>query len=159
MSANEEKSIQERYVPQNQCFGCGPANPKGLRIRSFPTGENGMLVCEWQPQDYHQAFGGVLNGGIIGALLDCHSNWTAAYHLMQRDHLDEPPPTVTAKFEVVLIRPTPLDQPVRLEAWPVSDDGPKVLTDASLIVGNKVTATCTGTFVAVGPGHPAYHSR
>ena len=25
---------------------------------------------------------GVLNGGIIGALLDCHSNWTAAHHLM-----------------------------------------------------------------------------
>ena len=24
----------------------------------------------------------MLNGGIVGALLDCHSNWAAAYHLM-----------------------------------------------------------------------------
>jgi hypothetical protein len=32
----------------------------------------------------YEAFEGVLNGGIIGTLLDCHCNWTAAYHLMKR---------------------------------------------------------------------------
>ena len=30
------------------------------------------------PEPHHLAFEGVLNGGICGALLDCHSNWTAA---------------------------------------------------------------------------------
>jgi hypothetical protein len=29
-----------------------------------------------------------VDGGIIGALLDCHSNWTATYFLMKRDVLD-----------------------------------------------------------------------
>ena len=28
-----EPSVQERYAPQSICFGCGPANDKGLRIR------------------------------------------------------------------------------------------------------------------------------
>ena len=73
--------VQERYAPRNHCFGCGPANPKGLRIRSFEDGEG--LAAEWTPEPHHEAFDGMLNGGIIGALLDCHSNWAAALHLMK----------------------------------------------------------------------------
>ena len=56
------KSIQEAYAPDNRCFGCGPANDKGLRIRSFEEGD--QLVAEWSPQPHHQAFDGILNGGI-----------------------------------------------------------------------------------------------
>ena len=33
-------SVQERFAPQNICFGCGPANDKGLRIRSFEEGDH-----------------------------------------------------------------------------------------------------------------------
>src|SRR5207247_7555394 len=91
---NSMKSVQELYAPQNRCFGCGPANDKGLRIRSFPEGDE--LVCEWRPQPYHQAFEGILNGGICGALLDCHSNWAATMHLMRRSGTDTPLCTVTA---------------------------------------------------------------
>jgi hypothetical protein len=46
----------------------------------------------------HEAFPSVLSGGIIGALLDCHSNWTAAWTLMRRSGADAPPATVTASF-------------------------------------------------------------
>ena len=28
------QSVQDRYAPNNHCFGCGPANPKGLRVKS-----------------------------------------------------------------------------------------------------------------------------
>src|SRR6185436_13594350 len=73
-------SLQERYAPGNACFGCGPANPQGLHVRSFVEGDE--CVAEWTPQPHHEAFPGMLNGGIIGALLDCHANWTAAAHLM-----------------------------------------------------------------------------
>jgi len=75
------KSLQETYAPDNACFGCGPSNDKGLRIRSFPDGDR--VVCRWTPEPHHEAFPGVLNGGIIGAILDCHCNWTAAWHLMR----------------------------------------------------------------------------
>jgi len=155
----ETKSLQERYAPQNQCFGCGPANEQGLRIRSFPGADtaSGELVCDWHPQDHHLAFGKVLNGGIIGTLLDCHSNWTATWHLMQRDGLSGPPCTVTLEFHVRFKRPTPLDQPLRLTARVVSSENDRVGTEATLSSDGKVTATCTGTFVAVKPGHPAYY--
>jgi acyl-coenzyme A thioesterase PaaI-like protein len=75
---SERKSLQETYAPRSICYGCGPANPQGLHIRSFPEGD--VLVAEWTPQPHHQAFPGALNGGIIGTLLDCHCNWAAAYH-------------------------------------------------------------------------------
>jgi acyl-coenzyme A thioesterase PaaI-like protein len=150
-----EQSLQERYAPNNGCFGCGPKNSSGLRIRSFPDGDD--VVCEWTPQPHHEAFPGVLNGGIIGALLDCHSNWTAIWHLMRTRNLNEAPSCVTANFAVKLLRPTPSDGPVKLRARAVAVDGDKVTVEATLEARGKICDTCTGTFVAVGPGHPAYH--
>lgn len=150
-----EKSVQETFAPDNRCFGCGPANDKGLRIRSIERGDE--LVCEWRPEPHHLAFDHVLNGGICGALLDCHSNWTAALHLMKTSGADAPPCTVTADFHVVLKRPTPMDGTVHLRARVVESGDDRAVVEATIEAGGKVTATCLGTFVAVKEGHPAYH--
>ena len=150
-----EQSLQERYAPQMACFGCGPANPQGLRIRSFVRGDE--VVAEWQPETYQEAFPGMLSGGIIGTLLDCHSNWTAAYHLMQRNGLATPPCTVTADYAVKLLRPTPTDDKVQLVATVIESQADRAIVEAKLIAHDKICATCRGTFVAVKPGHPAYH--
>ena len=150
-----EQSLQEKYAPHNACFGCGPANEKGLRIRSFVDGDD--LVAEWVPEKHHEAFPGVLNGGIIGALLDCHSNWAAAWHLMKVSKEDHPPCTVTADYSIKLLRPTPTDQAVKLVAKVIESSEDRALVEAQLISHDKVCATCRGTFVAVKPGHPAYH--
>jgi len=147
--------LQEKYAPKNACFGCGPANEKGLQIRSFAKGEE--VVATWQPHQHHEAFPGMLCGGIIGTLLDCHSNWTAAYALMRDQGLDSPPCTVTADYQIKLKRPTPTQHPVRLVARVDRIEGPKAKISAELIADDKVCATCEGTFVAVKPGHPAYH--
>jgi|YNPMSStandDraft_1061717.scaffolds.fasta_scaffold06188_3 acyl-coenzyme A thioesterase PaaI-like protein len=151
-----EKSLQETYAPRSICYGCGPANPQGLQIRSF-VGENGELVAQWQPQPHHQAFEGALNGGVIGTLLDCHCNWTAAYHLMITQGLEHIPATVTAEYTIRMLRPTPVDAPVFLRARPVETGGSKVVVEGELIAHGEVCATCRGVFVAVKPGHPAYH--
>lgn len=152
---NEELSLQERYAPRAACFGCGPANEKGLRIRSFARG--GEVFAEWRPEEHHEAYPGMLNGGIIGALLDCHSNWAAAHHLMERNGLEQPPCTVTADYAIKLRRPTPTDGPIRLIARVVEATEDRAVVEAELVAGDKVCATCLGTFVAVKPGHPAYH--
>jgi acyl-coenzyme A thioesterase PaaI-like protein len=155
MSDPGEKSVQERFAPAAICFGCGPANEQGLRIRSFEDGD--ALVASWQAQKHHQAFPGVLNGGIIGALLDCHLNWTAVMYLMKQRGLTAAPPTVTADYAIALKRPCPVDKPVQLRARVVEANGPKVIVEGTLEADGKVRATCRGTFVAVEPGHPGYH--
>jgi acyl-coenzyme A thioesterase PaaI-like protein len=98
-----------------------------------------------------------VNGGIVGALLDCHSNWTAAIHLMKQAGLDRPPCTVTAEFHVRLLRVTPSDAPLRLVARVVESSDDRATVDATIEAGGKATATCRGVFVAVKEGHPAFH--
>ena len=149
------ESLQERYAPASTCFGCGPANAQGLHIRSFVEGD--AVVAEWRAEPHHEAFPGVLNGGIVGALLDCHSNWTAAHHLMRAAGADSVPSCVTAEYAVKMRKPTPSDRALRLEARIVESSADRAIVEASLSADGMTTATCVGTFVAVKPEHPAYH--
>lgn len=150
-------TLQARFAPDSRCFGCGPANPGGLRIGSREDGPE--LVAEWTPGPNHEAFEGVLNGGIIGTLLDCHSNWAAAMHLMRARGEDRPRACVTAEYAVRLLRPTPTDGPVTMRARVVEAGEDRATVEAELRAGDRTTASCRGTFVAVGPGHPAYGRR
>lgn len=149
-------SLQERYAPTSVCFGCGPANAAGLRLRSLP----GAAGCEatWEPHSGHEAFPGVLSGGIVSTLLDCHSNWTAAAHLMAARGSERPPVTVTAELCVRLLGPTPSGGPVGLEARVVEGESTdeRVVVEGRLVAAGRATATSRATFVAVRPGHPAY---
>ena len=150
-----KQSLQKHFAPNSICFGCGPANLKGLHIESFVEGDK--LIAHWQAEKHHEAFPGVLNGGIVGALLDCHCNWTAAWHLMNRDHLDHMPCTVTAEYAIKLLRPTPTNTVLNLEAKVISAADDKATIAGQIIANEKICATCIGTFVAVKSGHPAYH--
>jgi acyl-coenzyme A thioesterase PaaI-like protein len=152
---NDEKSLQEIHAPNGICFGCGVKNEKGLRIRSFENGDE--LVCEWHAEPHHQAFPGMLSGGIVGTLLDCHSNWTALNFLMKQNGKTEPDYTVTANYSVKLLRPTPFDVPIKLVARVVESEQDRATVEAELIAYDKVCATCRGLFVIVKENHPAYH--
>ena len=138
------EAVQDSYAPSSICFGCGPANEEGLRMT-------------FQPQAQHQAFPGVINGGIIGALLDCHGNWTAAIAIMDRLGLEQPLCTVTAQYEVKLRRPTPFGPAleVRSRVLALEDDRAEVMLE--LKADGETCATGRGLFVAVREGHPAWH--
>lgn len=143
----EERSLQEIYWPEAICFGCGPTNDKGLRIRSFVEGDE--VVAHWHPEAHHQAFPGILNGGIIGTLLDCHSNMAAWWALTDGGRV--PGTSVTAEFTIKLARPTPVDRPLRLVARAVEVTGRRARVEARIEADGDVTATCEGTFVKLKP--------
>jgi acyl-coenzyme A thioesterase PaaI-like protein len=152
-----EPSLQDRFAPAGRCFGCGPANPRGLRIGSRPDSEDPTeLIADFTPRPEHEAFAGVVNGGILGTLVDCHMNWTAAWSLMAARHADRPPTTVTLEYAIRMRRPTPSTEPVRLRAWIVDGLDDRATVEAEISSGGNVTATGRGTFVAVKPDHPAY---
>ena len=148
-------SLQEFFAPKSICFGCGPANTQGLKIKSMIEGDK--VVAVWTPEKHHEAFPNVLNGGIVGALLDCHCNWTAAWHLMNRNSLDHPPCTVTAEYAIKHLAPTPTQGPIRLEASVIESGDRSVKVEGKIFADEKATASCIGTFVSVKPGHPAYY--
>ena len=109
------------------------------------------------PSEEHQAFPGMINGGIIGTLLDCHGNWTAAIAIMDEQGLDEPPCTVTASYSIKLRRPTPLGISLIVRSQISKIDGSRVEVEMTLEADGKVCASGNGLFVAVEEGHPAYH--
>ena len=150
-----ERSLQDRYASDTRCFGCGPSNDRGLRIKSRVEGDD--VVLDWTPEAHHQAFPGFVSGGIIGVLFDCHCNWAAAWHLMNKAGASEPPFTVTAEYAVKLSKPTPSEGPLHLRARVVESSERRAVVEATLEAGGEIRARCRGTFVAVGPGHPAYH--
>ena len=150
-------SLQERFAPAGRCFGCGPANSAGLHIASRPSADDpAVLVARFEPRPEHEAFAGVVNGGILGTLLDCHANWTATWHLMQARGADRPPTTVTLEYSVRMRRPTPSNAPIDLRAWVVDSSDDRATVEAEISSGGTVTATGRGVFVAVRPDHPAY---
>jgi acyl-coenzyme A thioesterase PaaI-like protein len=150
------ESLQETYAPNSMCFGCGPKNDKGLRIRSFAEDDH-TCVCHWRPEAHHLAFPGALSGGICSTLLDCHSNWTAAWHLMRDSNASHLPSTVTAELAVKLLRPTPLNADLKIRAHVVEADATRATVEAHIEANGKVTSTSRGVFVAVHEGHPAFH--
>ena len=150
-----EESLQDRFAPNTRCFGCGPANSQGLRIKSFPTADE--VVATFHPAPHHEAFDGAVSGGIVGTLLDCHCNWTGAYTLMLSRGESSPPCTVTAEYTVRFLAPTPSDQELTLRASAVESSRRKAIVEGHLEANGTVTATCRGVFVAVEEGHPAFH--
>lgn len=147
--------VQRTHAPNSICFGCGPANAVGLRIDSY-TIENGLRT-EFDPREEHQAFPGMLNGGIIGTLLDCHGNWTAAMAIMAERGEDEPPCTVTASYSIKLRRPTPIDTTLVVTSGLDRVEGNRAYVKMELHADDILCAQGEGLFVAVEQGHPAYH--
>jgi len=150
-----KKAVQDEYAPNSICFGCGPSNKEGFQIKSYRT--DGGLEMEFDCEEKHQAFPGVINGGVIGSLIDCHGNWTAAIAIMDKNGSDEPQCTVTAQYEVKLNRPTPFGPKLKLKSrvLALQEDRAEVIIE--LKANEKTCATGRGLFVAVKKGHPAYH--
>ncbi|MCX5861713.1 MAG: PaaI family thioesterase [Desulfomonile sp.] len=101
------------------CYGCGADNPKGLRIKSFFEGGEG--ISTWRAQEHHCSYPGFLNGGVACTLIDCHCAWTAFASECSEKGLsieDEPelPTGWTRAMQVEFLRPTPLDAELVLRA-------------------------------------------
>src|SRR5205085_7002930 len=134
LSGDVDEPLQDRYAPNGMCFGCGPRNERGLRVKSRAR-EDGSVVATWHAERYHEAYDGALSGGVIGTLMDCHSNWTATYHLMKRSGADAPPCTVTAEYAIKLRRPTPTDGDIEIVARAVEVGDDRAVIEAELSAG------------------------
>lgn len=140
----DQVSIQIRLYPQATCFGCGPANLRGLRLESYPADD--AVIATFTPWPEHDNGLGHLNGGIISTLLDCHSG-AAAFHLAAERGWPAaeglPYPFVTAGIEVRFRRPAPLDDAVTLRAIVARSDENAMTVEAELLWDGKQRAWAT----------------
>lgn len=150
-----ELSIQERLYPQLTCFGCGQANPDGLRLRSYSRGDH--VVAAFAPWPQHDNGLGFLNGGIIATVLDCHS---AAVVMLEADRREwhaingAALPYVTAGIEVSYLRPSPLTETVELHGTPASVTEQEITAHVELRWDGKVRAFGTARWLRWRPRRP-----
>jgi acyl-coenzyme A thioesterase PaaI-like protein len=152
-------SIQDR-IPHNHCWGCGTLNPRGLHIRSFVEGEE--TVCTFQPSPDHMAGPTtVLYGGILAAVIDCHSVCTAiadAYRAAGQELGSAPHRwCVTGALRIDYLAPTPIDRPVELRARVREARGRKRVIECTVRSGGTETvrAEVIAVEVPAGWGEPA----
>ncbi len=122
----EEQPFQDQ-IPDNFCYGCGPGNEQGLRIKSFWDGE--VSLSTFVPQPFHTAGPKrILNGGIIATIVDCHCLCTAIADAYRRENrpIGSAPLIwcATAYLKIDYLHPVLLDRPVTLRAR-VVEAGPK----------------------------------
>ena len=138
-------SIQERLYPNLPCFGCGQANDKGLKLRSYPLGDTTSdgVTASFMPWPEHDNGLGYLNGGIIGTVLDCHS---AAAVVLEAERQGWPPlpgaalPYVTAGLDVRYLRPAPLLDAVLLRAVVTEAGEDQMTAEVELVHDDMVGA-------------------
>lgn len=144
------KAIQDQWPEWGSvCWGCGRNNEHGLQLKSYWEGEE--TVANFKPKPYHLAFPGVLCGGIIASLIDCHATNTAnaaAYKAEGRELSDEPAKSyVTGSLSVQYLKPTPVNNTVTLRAQVKEIKGRKVTVTCSLYAGDVECAR--GEVVAI----------
>ena len=147
---SQTKAFQDYYSDQtSHCYGCGRLNDQGLQIKSYWDGEES--VCTIQPQPYHIAIPGYVDGGFIASIIDCHCIGMAAaatYRAEGREMGTEPPLRfVTAALHVDYLRPTPLGVPLEVRGLVKEIKDRKVVVAATVSAHGEICAR--GEVVAV----------
>ena len=148
----QKKAIQDFYSEQmSQCYGCGRLNDSGLKLRSIWNEEEETSIATFKPKSYYISFPGFVNGGLIASLIDCHGTGTAsaaAYKAEGRKLGTEPELRfVTASLHVDFLKPTPIDQELKLFAKVKEVKGRKVTVKVDLFVDEILCAQ--GEVIAV----------
>jgi acyl-coenzyme A thioesterase PaaI-like protein len=136
-------SAVQDLIPHNHCYGCGPNNDRGLRIKSYWDG-TGFSVATFTPQAHHCAGPEhFLNGGILATIVDCHCVCTAmaAAYLDAGRSIGDAPHLhfATSKLELTYQRPTPVDGDLVLSASIVSATERSYVLSCSVTARNKIT--------------------
>lgn len=138
------------YPPHREdCFGCGPENEAGLRIRvgADPDwhGEGVRLVCRYRFPERFVGGPGVVHGGAISAVLD--------------DVLGTVPMAngvmcVTGRLTVTYRRPVVVGHEVVIRAWLADRSGRRLSVVGAMYDSlDRVLAEGEATMIAIAVGH------
>jgi acyl-coenzyme A thioesterase PaaI-like protein len=97
------------------CFGCGPENEHGLKLR--PRIEGDCVVADIRFAPWFQGGPGVVHGGGTAAFFDDLMGFVPVAHNV---------PAVTAHLEMNYRRPIRLGMAIRGEAWLTAQEGRKL---------------------------------
>lgn len=144
--ASDAGPAVQDYYPEHlaHCYGCGRLNERGYRLRTHVVGEE--AITRFTPWPAHTGVPGVVYGGLLASILDCHSMAAAAaalYRAEGRTFASDAAPAhrcVTGTLTVRYRRPTPLGPELEVRGAVASIEGRKVRVLSRVLVGGEVTA-------------------
>ena len=135
LAENELKLSDNDY-----CFGCGKANPIGLKL-DFTETEDGEYVTEFTPRPEHQGWRDITHGGILTTVAD-----EAIGRMMWAKGVT----AVTAEMTIQFKRPARSGAPLKVIASVVGEEGRVVDCKAEIRrLDGTLVAEATGKMVKI----------
>ncbi len=125
----------------NPCFGCGGANPRGMKLEFEQDDTRQRIVGRFRLGHEYQGGSGFLHGGIIALLLDEAMGKAARFH---SEH------AVTAELRVEYKRPIPVDAEIVVEGFVARRDGRQLYHEGEIrSTAGVLLARGEGRFVVI----------
>jgi hypothetical protein len=146
-------SLQQLAAPEGICYGCGSAHPSGLHVQSHWHADGIHLLCRHTPDEAFTGWPGLVYGGLLAMLVDCHSNWAAmAYHYRAEGREPGSLPRidcVTGQLGLTYLKPTPMGVELLLKARVEGEVGRKSRVICEVWAGDVLTVIADSVFVRV----------
>lgn len=128
---------------ENPCFGCGPANARGMRLKFETDSERRRIVGRFRIGPDYQGAHGFIHGGIIATVLD---------EVMSKVSRFSDVRTVTAELNVAYLKPVPVDAELLVEGFQVRREGRQLYHQGEIRdAAGVLLAQARGRFVVVDP--------
>ena len=128
---------------ENACFGCGPANPRGMGLAFETDAERQRIVGRFRIGPDYQGTHGFIHGGIIATVLD---------EAMSKVSRLSDVRTVTAELNVEYLKPVPVDAELVVEGFQVRREGRQLYHQGEIRdAAGTLLARGRGRFVVVDP--------
>jgi acyl-coenzyme A thioesterase PaaI-like protein len=131
----------------HHCFGCGNANPFGLRLRFRPLAD-GRVWAEFTPTRNHEGYLGMTHGGILATILDEGMSW-AVTHAGDLG--------VTARLGIIFRQPAQVNGTLRVVAGITSRRSRTIETRGEVyaVASGALLASADARFVRVSAAQAA----
>lgn len=125
------------------CFGCGDANPIGLRLAYRSEGKR--LVTDFTPAEAHQGWPGIVHGGIITTLL---------YEVMENLPYADGKTAMMRRLQTRFRKPARIGERITATAWFTSENGRDMSAAATLAdARGEIIAEGSAELVALRQEH------
>ena len=133
--------------PTNACFGCGPANPRGMKLVFETDEKTGRIRGSFRIGAEYQGAAGILHGGITAVLLDEAMGKVCRFRGVR---------ALTAELTVKYRRPIMVDQEIVVEAYEADAKGRNLFFEGEIRgADGSLLVRARARFIVIGERHAA----
>ena len=132
--------------PENPCFGCGGANPRGMHLVFDRDDARQRIVGRFRLGSEFQGGAGFIHGGIIATVLDEVMSKVSGLNGVR---------AVTADLHVEYLKPIRVDEELQVEGFATRREGRQLYHEGEIRNSAGVLlARGEGRFVVIDRGKP-----